>query len=694
MSRFLGLLALVLVVALPASAGAATGYRTGAEVNTPPSGSCFSTFFKGSYTLQDGSDPRVGDVFYVSLSATFIDSFDCAADFVASALTLPSGVAPSISATSPVICRRYARNGAQVLFDDRAGRNCPGALAQTADGWSLRPRANPIAPDVGGGAGSYWTLGYPLRENQTYPNLQMLVPVVATRTMSGEALSFLSCAVSTGCVRHGVALTVQAAAPGGSHPSIRLPADVRVSAVGAEMPLSINAAPAQKYKYVTDLSTSATTSSGVYTGNRPCGAASAALWSNTATADGTFQGDTAWLWGRGGEFEDSATSCFLAPDTVHYYRACPTNAAGSALVGVCAESSFRTGIVSTTFQAPQDTPAGRPRSDQMTIASKVIGGHPSGSVQVMARPRGSGGFAFATRVGGATATQSVGQGTADVALAAQTLAGYGSSMFAPWAAYDMRTCYTNVCGTARTVVAGGVYEDVEATDVTASSVTLRGRPSAPWPSGALSFRLGTADPGAELGRDLPAAATAGLAANSSTTAGATTRTLTGLTPATQYWWSVCFDNTAPSQPGVEDCSTVRTFTTAAAAPPPPGGGETGVPVDGSPADRTPAGAGTGTSAGGGGGVVAVADTARPTLRLRLPRSVRRGRKAKLRILAADASGIRKLTVAVGKGRAKHVRAGTVVLRMPSRGRRVVLTIRAVDGAGNARVLRRALKLTG
>ena len=103
MRRVVCLLALLLTI--PASADAATGYRTGQEVNTPPSGSCFSTFFSGAYTLQDGGDPRVGDVFYVSLDATFIDSFDCAADFISSALTLPSGVAPSISATAPVICR-------------------------------------------------------------------------------------------------------------------------------------------------------------------------------------------------------------------------------------------------------------------------------------------------------------------------------------------------------------------------------------------------------------------------------------------------------------------------------------------------------------------------------------------------------------------------------------------------------------
>jgi hypothetical protein len=41
--------------------------------------------------------------------------------------------------------------------------------------------------------------------------------------------------------------------------------------------------------------------------------------------------------------------------------------------------------------------------------------------------------------------------------------------------------------------------------------------------------------------------------------------LTSLQPATQYWWTACFDN--PADAGIEDCGAVRTFTTLPATGP-------------------------------------------------------------------------------------------------------------------------------
>jgi hypothetical protein len=181
-----------LVLALAGSAQGAVTYTTGAEVFTPASGACSSTFVRGAFTKQDGANPKVGELFYVSLTATFIDSFDCAAEFVSSALTLPAGVTPAITADTPMLCRRYGANSSgQTVFDQRAQTNCPTSLAAAADGsYSLRPKSNPIAPDVGGAGGSYWTLGYPLRENQNYRNLQLLVPVRATQVVSNSSVAW------------------------------------------------------------------------------------------------------------------------------------------------------------------------------------------------------------------------------------------------------------------------------------------------------------------------------------------------------------------------------------------------------------------------------------------------------------------------------------------------------------------------
>src|SRR4051794_23727457 len=79
-----GLAACALVAAAPANAG--TTYKTGADFATSQA-NCFPLSGRPSYTQQTatgsttGIEPKVDDVFYVSLTVSFFQTFDCAADF-------------------------------------------------------------------------------------------------------------------------------------------------------------------------------------------------------------------------------------------------------------------------------------------------------------------------------------------------------------------------------------------------------------------------------------------------------------------------------------------------------------------------------------------------------------------------------------------------------------------------------------
>lgn len=587
---------------LTASAEAAVNYTTGPEVNTNPSGSCFSTFFKSAFTKQDGVDPKVGELFYVSLTATFVDSFDCAADFVSSALTLPAGVTPAITADTPMICRRYGPNGSTTVFDSRAQANCPTSLALSGGSYSVRPKSSPVFPDIGGSGGSYWTLGYPLREAQKYTSLQLLVPVKASQALTNASVSHFSCAVSTGCLTSSVAgLTVGVTTggngggggtggdggggTGAATATTSLAGDLSVGAVGAALPISI--ASTQPFKILTDISTSSTLNGDVYASGQPCGFPAGLVWSeggNPFAVDGAFT----WLLGAG--YDPAASPCFLSPNTLYYYRACALNSAGSLVVtDSCRDSTFRTSAVAISFDAPLDTPAGRPRSDQLIVAAKILGGHfASANVELQAAARGSNDFGRAT----GTVAQSVTQSVEDVTLPAQTLTGAPNNgspfSFQPWRVYRLRACTTGACSPGRDVLAGGMYDDQDASGIGQTTATLSAVPAPPWPAGSLTFRLGSAAPASGNGKDLALVATVALPANATATASSTITGLTGLAPATTYFWSACFDHDDPfGVTGPEDCSAVRSFTTAS------------VPAAEMPASSTePAGTGTGEASGG------------------------------------------------------------------------------------------------
>lgn len=676
-----------LILAVPAQ-GAVT-FTTGTEVNTNPSGSCFSTFFKTAFTKQDGVNPKVGELFYVSLTATFIDSFDCAAEFVSSALTLPSGVTPAITADTPMICRRYGASGANYVFDARAQTNCPTSLTLSGGTYSVRPKASPGFPDIGGSAGTYWTLGYPLREAQKYESLQLLVPVKAAQVLTNATVSHFSCAVSTGCLTSSVAGLTVAASTGGNGggggtggdggggtgaatATTSLAGDVSVGPTGAALPISIEST--QPFRIMTDISTTGVMNGDVYAdAGRPC-FGSAAQWSEGGNP---FSVGGAFTWMLGAGYDPDPAACFLSPNTLHYYRACALNSAGTLVVtDSCRDSTFRTGAVAISFNAPLDTPAGRPRSDQLVVAAKIIGPHfASSNVELQAAARGSNNFGRAL----GTVAQSVTQSTADVTLAAQTLTGAPNNgspfSFQPWYVYRLRACTTGACSVARDVLAGGMYDDQDSSAVSQTTATLSALPSPPWPEGSLTFRVGSAAPPSGNGKDLPVVATVALPANAATTGTATTTGLTGLTPGTTYHWSACFDHTNPfGVTGPEDCSAPRSFTTAAATVPPDSGTpDTGTPSTGTPGTGTPE-TGTGnatpvaTVTGVTGGLLRTAPTVTQILKAAgggatqtakaggltatLPKVLRRA-KAKGRLLmgfAATAAGKAEITLKKGTRR--------------------------------------------
>ncbi len=84
------------------------------------------------------------------------------------------------------------------------------------------------------------------------------------------------------------------------------------------------------------------------------------------------------------------------------------------------------------------------------------------------------------------------------------------------------------------------------------------------------------------------------------------------------------------------------------------------------------------------------ETVRPSGKLKVVGTVRRGGKVTVRVSASDASGIRHVTIAVGKGRPKVGATRTITL--PRKAGRLVLTAVIVDTAGNATTLTRILKL--
>lgn len=506
-----------------------------------------------------GIEPRVGDAFYLSVRIDTLTSFDCAADFSSVLVTLPPNVQPAVGGSAIPICRRFGTNSlSQTVFDPRATTNCPTSITFDAANrqFPLRPIASPVLPDVGGPAGSFWFTGIRApQESQEYPSVQLLVPVKATATVTAQPISFFVCTVGTSCATASVDLTVTAAPSPGQAP-ISLPGNAITSATGARVPFTINAAANQTYNLKVDTATNAAFTT------RPCGLIAPVTYQSSGGVpfQGPFASEVQY-----GDLQQGGTICNLAPLTTYHFRACSVNNSNNADID-CRTTTFTTGAVVTTLQRPADTTADRPQSGSMVVRMKVLAGHPAGTQSVRQRLKGSGGgFAIA-------ASQGVSAATGDGPEFAPTLSG-----LVPWRTYELVACLnsgTDFCSDSVDVVTGMVTTGGDATSVTATTAVVGAAPSAPFPSGTMSFRVGTTDPNGR-GILLPEKTSVALAANgTSTTPAPISATLSGLTPATTHYWSVCFDGS--SEAGVEACSPVRTFT-AGAAPVAPTGPATGTP---------------------------------------------------------------------------------------------------------------------
>jgi hypothetical protein len=117
-------------LAVAAPAHAAVTLKVGQQQTTAGI-VCFPELVTPAYSQQSpGVEPRVGDVFYLSVRVDFTSSFDCAADFVTELVTLPPNVQPAISQYASPICRRFGRNATGgTVYDARAVTNCPTSIA-------------------------------------------------------------------------------------------------------------------------------------------------------------------------------------------------------------------------------------------------------------------------------------------------------------------------------------------------------------------------------------------------------------------------------------------------------------------------------------------------------------------------------------------------------------------------------------
>jgi hypothetical protein len=165
-------------------------------------------------------------------------------------------------------------------------------------------------------------------------------------------------------------------------------------------------------------------------------------------------------------------------------------------------------------------------------------------------------------------------------------------------------------------------------------------------------------------------------------------TATGLAPATTYYWAACFDNPVGSA-GIEDCSPVRTFTTAASVVPPSGGGTT-PGTDGGGGGPQGDGGGGPQGDGGGGPISDVADRIKPTASIKVVGKLKRGKRVTLSVSASDPSGIRSVTIKVGS--AKAVARRKVAIKLPRRKGTVKVVVTVTDGAGNVTRLTRTLRV--
>src|SRR5215217_2957665 len=611
----LALAAAVLLSASPAQAG--TTFKNGAEIDTAQA-NCFPLRAFPAYTQQTatgsstGIEPKVDDVFYLSLTVSFFQTFDCAADFFSTQVTLPPNVVPAVSGSAIPICRRYGGTSPNFFFDPRAPNACPTSISFNASTrqFSLYPRDGSPAPDFPLPAGQFFIGQRAPQESALYHSVQLLVPVRASATMSNQPVGFLVCSVGTSCASGGVNLTVNAAPAAGDPPQVSIPGNAFTSATGARVPFTINVSNNNGYYLKVDTSTNSN-----FTGGRPCGLTGPVFFGNASGNPivGDFNSEVQY-----GDLQTGGTVCNLEPNTTYFFKACSADTSTFNELA-CRVTSFTTGTVTTSFEPPEQSAADLPGNNSAVLSGhQVVGGHPAGTLFARRRLKDVGG-AFTT----ATGDQSIAASTSSSGAVTQTATG-----LTPWRTHDVVSCFqvtggSLFCGDPVEVVGGFATAPSDATGVGASSATLSGQASAPSPDGTMRFLVGTTNPGGDDVRTvLSEKASVAMAARGSA-GDPVTAVVDRLAPGTTYYWAACFDNPAGS--GIEDCSPARSFTTAGTAPQTGAGGGAG-DVPGGSGDTA---GGTGTPTGPIGPVGGTADTIKPKVTLKLKGKVKRRGKVTL-----------------------------------------------------------------
>lgn len=661
-------LATLLACALTSAPAGAVTYVSGQPIELL-SGNCAPASTVAYYSQQTapnsnvGIPPKVGEIFYVGVTHSFNQFLDCAADFWAAVLTLPPGVVPAVGnpdtgdGARPVCIRRAYTSQTTFSDDPRMATNCPTTVGNNNSSLSFNPmtRELRIGPKPGAtfpdqSAASYFFIGqnHPA-ESLVYTKGIVLVPVKATQQVSAP-MTALICTVGTTCASGStVNMTVNAAEPP-ANVAIALGAEIQTSAESALLPLSVSTTTMSYRLRIA-----------VREGNAfACGAANY-QYVDVTDGGGTFE------FRIGPAYDPPPIGCWLNPDRDHTFEVCHvTNTSTNAVNQAgCRSTAFRTTIVGTDFEPPEETAADRPDSTTMVFRNRrILTSHVTGQYVLQRKTAGSADGAYVNSAPTDAPESDAGGSDPD------PLTWTG---FTAWSAYDVRSCFAGPylhCSPSMRLVAGHVTAPADATGVTHDSATVGGLPSAPWPAGTLSFRTSTTDPGAGDPREVMSeAAAVALAARAESTAGAaTTGTLSGLAPATKYYWAACFDS--PATAGIEDCSPPRSFTTAAA----PGGSPTPSP---SP-----------TPGPGPGGLTP--DTTKPKGSIRVKGRPRRGAKVRITVVATDAGGVAKVTIKLGSAKPRTGR--TLTARLPRRGRRVKIVAVITDKAGNRTTVTKTLRL--
>lgn len=611
------------------------------------------------YTQQTpGEAPVVGETFWVGVKVSFNESFACAADFWAAELTLPANLTPSISASSAPICIRTGVNGQGVQFtDQRAAANCPIAVGGTGLTWNpgtrvLRIGPKPAAtfPDFGDPTSRFF-LGQASGESVEYKEMVVWVPVKATAAIAAQPMTALVCTNGMGCSStwNGTTavfnnITVNSTAP--PLVDLNINPDVWTSPTGinlqyflkfsggGDVPMRLNVKyyDGDSYEYICGYPTANSYTDYNQESNLP------------DTSHLVLLGSLDWS-------SLEAQRCYLPPATQHQVQICH-NIGG----GLCRTINFSTSAVITEFSPLTQTATHMPLSSQLNVTGrKVQGAHTAGDAYMRYRPITGGTWLSTTPKDPVMKSDSENA----VALPDRTLSTEA------WSRYELESCFDSsfvvshtMCTPTSQVTAGYIVSPDEATGVTHNAATVQGLPTAPWPAGTMTVRArtgasGEGDPAGDTFTQIGSVNTSAWLTPSAGTP--TTIALTGLASSTTYHWAVCFD--APATPGIEDCSAIRTFTTAAA----PTGDENGDNGGSKPAAPTlPPARLVNLVAGKPSKLTAIARTG--TIKVRLPASIPGATKAKVTIRLS-----RKQAKTIGlnvprKAKFIQISAGTFITR--------------------------------